>query len=215
MRTHPFPHFGPAIEAAVIQEDILSGLPFAVQRMKQVHGDRVWIVTDPKIRDYEPADAMITELVELPLMVTTADCQPLVLADPERRIIAAIHAGWKSLVQDIIPKTLNELIRLGASPEHLKVGIGPSLGLCCSRFENPLQEIPEKFHWAIREGQQVDLNAISDRQLEEARIPKENIVRMNICTSTNLEWFSYRRNQTENRFGTYIKLLLNEKFTKN
>ena len=196
---------GSGINAAVIQEDVLQGLPFKVQTMKQVHGSDIMIFEDYH-EDEIGHDAIICNKPGVTLMVKTADCIPLVFAG--RGIVAVVHAGWRSLTQDIIPKTLEKMIEMGCTAEGMRVGIGPSLGFECSEFSDPGNEIPKKFHWAIL-GKKVDLNAIALKQLADLAIKNENIDHMNICTKCDEGWFSFRRNGCKHRFGTIITFAKN------
>lgn len=195
---------GSRIEASVIQEDVLQGLPFEVQSMKQVHGDNI-MMFEKYHEDEIGHDAIICNKPGVTIMVRTADCIPLVVGDPKVGIVAAIHAGWRGLMKDIIPKTLEKMFEMGSKPENIMVGIGPSLGLECSEFSDPENEIPEKFHWAIHK-KKVDLNGIALKQLADLGIKKENISHMNICTKCTEGWFSFRRNGCKQRFGTIISL---------
>lgn len=164
------------------------------------------------------ADALITRVKGLKLVVRTADCIPLVMADSNGYgigIVAAVHAGWRGLTANIIPLTLARLKEMGVELSHLKVGVGPSLGVECAVFAHPYQEIPEKYHWAIREEQVqtrprrvVDLNAIARSQLLGGGVQEKNIEWLPICTQCNQEWPSWRRDQTPDRFYTFIELAL-------
>lgn len=204
MRSHPF-SFGKKIEAGVIQEDVSRTLPFPAQIMNQVHGAR--IVEVESYGEPPEADALITRERGIRLMVKTADCIPIVIVDEIVPVVAAVHAGWRSLIQDIIPKTIEKMIERGAAPEDMLVGIGPSLGLECGEFTDPKKEIPEKYHWAIREGNKVDLKAIALKQLEDAGVSRQNISHMDICTKCDEEWFSWRRDKDSRRFGTWVGLV--------
>ncbi len=197
-------NLGSGIEAAVIKEDVLLGLPFEVQGMKQVHGDNIMIF-DKYHEDEIGHDAIICNKPEITIMVKTADCIPLVLGSAEDGIVAAVHAGWRSLTKDIIPKTLEKMFEMGCKPEQIRAGIGPSLGFECSEFSDPKNEIPQKFHWAIK-GRKVDLNGIALKQMLDLGIKKENIDYMNICTKCTEGWFSFRRNGCKQRFGSIIKI---------
>lgn len=166
---------------------------FEVQRMNQVHGTT--LVEVKEYGDAPEADALFTRVPGLRIAVKTADCIPLIFAGED--FVAVVHAGWRGLTADIIPKVLAQLSPVRA------VAVGPSLGVECAEFSDPRSEIPEKFHWAIR-AKQVDLNAIARRQLEEAGIA--NIEWLEICTRCNAEWPSWRRDQTKQRFLTWVEL---------
>lgn len=208
---------GGMVRAGVLQEDVNSVLPFPAQMMNQVHGTEIVEVQhmsallpngDALLHN---SDALVTRVPGLRLMVKTADCIPLVMADCEAGWVAAVHAGWRGLTAEIVPKVLAFLQKKGCHMERIKVGIGPSLGLCCSIFSQPYQEIPKKYHWAIREPSRkgrgtVDLNAILEKQLEQAGIVPKNVDWMKVCTACSPDWFSWRRDQTSKRFGTWIEI---------
>lgn len=205
MRLHPFTTFGPRIEASVIQEDVLQGLPFEVQMVNQVHGTAI-LEVDKYASNEEGHDAMICTRPGLRLLIKTADCIPLVLADEESGVIAAVHAGWRSLVADIIPKTIAAMLAKGAEASRIKVGLGPSLGTECAEFSHPKEEIPAAYHWAINPENHVDLDGICQRQLSEAGIATEHIQKMAICTACDSEWPSWRRDKGQARMGTVIMI---------
>lgn len=203
----------------MIQEDVLEGLPFHVMGMKQVHGNSVLYVDESKdmaslsgdtiSANSGGHDAIICAVPNVKIMVKTADCIPLVMAckiedSKKGYLVAAVHAGWRSLCLDIIPKTIHKMLEEGAVSGEIQVGIGPSLGVCCSEFSNPLQEIPEKYHWAILKNNHVDLKAIALKQLSDFGIEADNIQHMDICTKCDPNWFSFRRNRCKQRFGTII-----------
>lgn len=104
----------------------------------QVHETTVLQVTDERAgmglwreRDYT-ADALVTNVPNLPLMVFSADCGIILLHDPEAGCVGAVHAGWRGCAAGILEKTVRELERLyGAKAERMLVAIGPCIGQCC------------------------------------------------------------------------------------
>ena len=79
-----------------------------------------------------PGDALITEQAGILLTVRVADCVPILMADRERRAVAAVHAGWRGALSRIIEKTAGEMCRtFGSRPENLMAAIGPSIRQCC------------------------------------------------------------------------------------
>lgn len=193
---------GTGIRAGVWMGNGASRPSFAFQKMEQVHGTEV-----VEILGYGPApkaDALWTREKELCLAVYTADCLPLVLADEAAGLIAGIHAGWRGLTADIIPKTLAVLCENGAKAAHLKVGIGPFLGVECCVFSRPFEEIPEKYHWAILE-QRVDLKAIALKQLLACGVVPAHVEWSPLCTACTPELPSWRRDRSSERLCTYIE----------
>lgn len=192
-----FSSFGKGIVAGIWRDSPEGPL----QKMNQVHGTA--IVEVFSYSDAPEADALVTRVPGLRIAVKTADCIPLVMADEEAGVIAAVHAGWRGLTTDIIPKVLTRLVKMGAEGARLKVAVGPSLGTECAEFSDPFNEIPAKFHWAIQ-GKRVDLNGIARRQLSDAGVTQ--IEWVEICTHCNNEWPSWRRTHSEGRFLTWIEL---------
>ncbi|HUI44050.1 MAG TPA: peptidoglycan editing factor PgeF [Terriglobia bacterium] len=77
-------------------------------------------------------DALLTAQPGVLLSVRTADCLPVLLVDPRRRWVAAIHAGWRGALERVIEKAVGELRRLyGSDPAHLVAALGPGIGACC------------------------------------------------------------------------------------
>lgn len=94
--------------------------------MNQVHSaDALFLTERP---DTAPSvDALITQTPGLSLTVKTADCAPVLLADPTSRMIAAVHAGWRGAFQGILEITVSEMIRHGARLDTIRAGIGPHI----------------------------------------------------------------------------------------
>ncbi len=104
---------------------------------KQVHGDRVMIVGKEHARvpyGYEElyeADGYVTKEKGVLLVVFTADCIPLLMADEKNGIVAAVHSGWRSTVLDIERKAVEAMCSLGAEKAEIAACIGPAIGKCC------------------------------------------------------------------------------------
>ncbi len=123
-------HLGPGVEAFTTRRD--SVLPYLVIQGHQVHGSRVAIVDrqDMTREDLEGYDALVTNLPGVSIGVRTADCVPILLYDPGKRVIAAIHSGWKGTVQMISRKVIGILEdRYETKPSDLQAAIGPCIGL--------------------------------------------------------------------------------------
>ena len=104
---------------------------------KQVHGNNVMIVDANNARPaygygtlYE-ADGYVTSTPGVPLVVFTADCIPLLLADEKNRVVAAVHSGWRSTVADIEKVAVEKMLECGAEKEQIRACIGPAIGKCC------------------------------------------------------------------------------------
>lgn len=92
----------------------------------QVHSPDVAIVAEPWPNDERPhADALVTRTPGLAIGITTADCGPVLFADPKARVIGAAHAGWKGAFGGVIEATLNAMETLGAHRTDIRAAIGP------------------------------------------------------------------------------------------
>ena len=154
------------------------------------------------------ADALISDVVGDMLVIQVADCQAVLLYDPQKRVVANVHSGWRGSVQNVIGATVLAMQdRFGCQPGDMLAGIGPSLGPCCSEFIHFRQEIPSRF-WSYRDHRDhFDFWAISHDQLQEAGLASQNIHNSRVCTKcTPQQFFSYRGEQTTGRFGAVIGL---------
>ena len=96
--------------------------------LNQVHSNKVINVRDIfKIR--RNGDGLITNRKKLALGILTADCAPILIFDPKKKIIAALHAGWKGAFKDIIGKTINKLNQKGSKPKDLIAVVGPCISI--------------------------------------------------------------------------------------
>ena len=92
----------------------------------QIHSPDVAVATEPWDTDSRPrVDAMVTKVEGLALGVTTADCGPVLFADPKARVIGAAHAGWKGALSGVLEATIEAMEKLGAQRSDMVVAIGP------------------------------------------------------------------------------------------
>ena len=103
---------------------------------RQVHGTRVDPVTEADVIPFDApspeADGLMTDRPGLALLVFTADCVPLLLHDPVRGAVAALHAGWRGSVADMAGAGVRAMeAAYGCRPEHILAAVGPSIGPCC------------------------------------------------------------------------------------
>lgn len=194
---------------------------------RQVHGTHVAIVTgddagrgalDRESRIPE-TDALVTATPGVCLMVLSADCVPILLFDPVRHVIAAVHAGWRgsvSKIAAIVVHTMQE--QFGCLPTDILAGIGPSIGPCCFEVGKEVADTFRTFHPEAQEiilpGQisgkyHVDLWTVNRLQLLEIGLQAENIEVAGLCSMCHSDkFFSYRRQgQMAGRFGAGIALL--------
>ena len=175
--------------------------------MRQVHGDGLIEVTEAKTKEVGPADGMVTRERGAYLGVLTADCVPILLIAPERKIAAAVHAGWRGTLAGIAAKMvrlLSEKYDLAAS--GIEAALGPSIGACCYEIQDDVAR-PVLAQWGAfaessieqRNGKRfLDLRRLNRRILETAGIAPAAIFEVGPCTSCAAEeFFSYRRERAE------------------
>lgn len=186
--------------------------------LNQVHGNKIKVLKkeDNDLSDvFEPgkelytADGIITDMKGVFLVIQVADCQSIMFYDPEKEIVANIHAGWRGIVQNVAGKCIDKMIEeFGSSAENILVGISPSLGPCCSEFVNYEQEIPEDL-WQYKDPDKpyFDLWKMSHDQLIQKGVMADNIENMGICTKCNTDQFySYRGEKATGRFACVIAM---------
>lgn len=162
----------------------------------QVHGSRIHQVKPPVTGDFivDGADALITNVPGVGLMIGHADCQPVVIHDPVNRAVAAIHSGWRGSVVDIVGKTVAAMQeKFNSRPETLLTGIGPSLGPCCAEFVNYQEELPVTFQRHMVSDHHFDFWQITGEQLRRCGVREEAISCVGVCTRCCPDYFSYRR----------------------
>jgi purine-nucleoside/S-methyl-5'-thioadenosine phosphorylase / adenosine deaminase len=150
------------------------------------------------------ADATYSKSSDHLLSVLTADCLPILVSHPEG-IVAAIHAGWRGIYEEIIPKTLALL------PPNTKVAVGPSIGPCCYEVGADLAEqFARKFGRSVvvagKDKPHFDLRLAAMLQLQNSGVDEMDVCE--ICTSCHPDlFFSYRRDGSSGRMMSYIGLV--------
>ena len=98
--------------------------------LNQIHSNKlVYIDNNYKLTKKPKADAVITIQKNLPIAVLTADCVPILIYDNKKRIVAAIHAGWKGAFKGIIDKVIKFMVKKGCSLKNITAVIGPSISV--------------------------------------------------------------------------------------
>lgn len=180
----------------------------------QVHSDHVRLVGTAHTGTTQPAtDGLLTTTPRVALLLRFADCVPLLLYDPARRVVGLVHAGWRGAVAGVVPAAVTAFQRhAGSRPSDLWAGIGPAIGPCCfevgSEMEAPVRACPggaEALH-ERRGSLYLDLPGLVSAQLAAAGIAE--VERSALCTACNTEeWFSYRAERGRTgRFGALVML---------
>lgn len=96
--------------------------------VNQTHSTKALIIDQPFDSQSVPeADALVTNTPGLTLGIMTADCVPILMSDPQHKVIAAVHAGWRGALGGIVESTLTSMKKLGAKPETIIAALGPCI----------------------------------------------------------------------------------------
>ncbi len=170
----------------------------------QIHSGDVKIIDQQSIESgilttTPQTDATITNLPGICLMVMIADCVPLLLFDPLKRVSAVIHAGWRGTVKHITSNTVKMMVdNFGCDPSGIIAGIGPSIGPCCYEVGDEVREVVE-LSFGTTQGYLVknnnshkphfDLWYANRKQLTESGINSDNIEVSELCTRCHSDIF--------------------------
>jgi hypothetical protein len=181
-------------------------IDFRILSLRQIHSDIIHIITDIP-RERKAGDAVLTNLPHLLLTIKTADCLPVLLLSVEKRAVGAVHCGWKSTSQRLLPKTVQVLKKhFGVDASALQAALGPCIGAECYEVGEDVWNVFKNRGFnskgfrphPLREGKYLlDLRQVNRDQLIDAGVRTENILSVDICTSCSEDLLSYRRNKKE------------------
>ena len=144
-------------------------------------------------------DALIENTPGVLIGVKTADCTPILMADPRHRAVAAVHAGWRGTAKKIAELAVAEMGRkFSTRAEDLVVAVGPAIGKCCYEVG---PEVAGQFReydptlGALTHSSHLDLAEINRRQLVRQGVPPYRIYMAGLCTMCLDEFHSYRRDK--------------------
>ena len=183
----------------------------------QVHSATCVTVTAPfPDDDRPPADAMVTATPGLALGILTADCAPILLADPEAGVIGAAHSGWKGTLSDIAGATVAAMEALGARRDGIAAAIGPSIARASYEVDPAfrdrfLADDPEHerfFTPGKGDRWQFDLEGLVALRLANAGV--RTVAALGVDTYPDeVRWFSYRRttHRQEPDYGRQLSVI--------
>ena len=169
--------------------------------LRQIHSARCYVA-----RPWEglppQGDALICGVNGQLVGVKTADCVPILLVDPRRRAVAAVHAGWRGVLLEVASEAVTLLHKtFGTRAADLHVAIGPAIGFCCYEVG---EEVAGQFQRLFPERRdlwgtaRLDLPEANRRQLLELGVPQTHIHTASLCTRCNpAEFHSYRRDGSQ------------------
>ncbi len=202
-----------------ISENFSYKIPLNYIVADQTHSDNIHSITEHKTRGWKNkkdaivnCDALITNKNHIMLTILTADCVPILLYDTEKKVIAAVHAGWKGTQKKIVRKTVLKMCHsFGCNPQNILADIAPSIGKCCYEVG---KDVAEHFshtrdaYTVIHDKYMLDLPQINKQQLLDVGLLLEHIEMSNICTACEVDtFFSYRKEKgCSGRFMSMIGL---------
>ena len=194
------------------------GMPFESRfDVWQVHGDTIHFtdIPRPESQKHQPGDGIFTQNPEVTLMMRFADCVPILIHDPVKKVVGLVHAGWQGTLIEVGALAVKKAVEnYGCDPADLRVGIGPSIcGHCyqvgkdvCSQYHRRWGEKAKEIISESAQGNYLDLWAANEWSLRNAGV--QHIEQAGICTAENLhEWYSYRKEKgLTGRFAVAISL---------
>lgn len=193
--------------------------------LDQVHGNKVLTVGENSANmDDRQFDSAISKSQNLPLAIVTADCLPLLIYDPERKAIGAVHAGWRGTSCGIVEKTIIAMkTNFDCSVKDMVVAMGPSIGPCCyevdklvldaflQRGERGVEEWSSASESSLKDSEKrwsFNVSEANRVQLLRLGIKEKNISSQSDCTCCRGDlFFSYRRDGAKTgRLGAIIMM---------
>ena len=184
----------------------------------QIHSPTVIVAEAPWTPEDRPrADAIVTRMRALAIGVTTADCGPILLAEPRARVIGAAHAGWRGALGGVVEATVEAMERLGAAREQIRAAIGPMIRQSnyevgpdlIARFDAEDRASHRFFSAGARDGHaQFDLGGYVAERLKRAGV--RHIEDLGLCTYADpAQFFSFRRttHHAEADYGRHVNAI--------
>ena len=179
----------------------MAGMP-SPHQARQVHGTQVLVCSGASKHHEQDADILIAREQGVALAVRTADCLPVLLADKQAGVIAAVHAGWRGTVARIVEQALARMLAYGAEVERIQASLGPYIAPCCFAVSD---DVAEQLCDACSQNVTLhqdgktyaDLAKANHVQLLSFGVNTENIELSRHCTACCKQpgFFSYRRDK--------------------
>tara|TARA_B100001121_G_scaffold141718_1_gene124127 strand:+ start:4989 stop:5750 length:762 start_codon:yes stop_codon:yes gene_type:complete len=186
--------------------------------VKQIHSSHfIYLKKNSNIKSrVKCADAIISEKKGLPIAVLTADCVPILIFDKKRKMIAAIHAGWRGAYKEIVKKVVRYMILKGCKSKNMTAAIGPSISRMNYEVKDKFKEkfIKKdkkylKYFKVMKNKIYFDLVDFIKKQVKSARIKNIDMVNIDTFIKKN-NFFSARRSLklNQNDYGRNISIIM-------
>ncbi|MEK6598711.1 MAG: peptidoglycan editing factor PgeF [Deltaproteobacteria bacterium] len=171
-----------------------------VLTINQSHGNDVLIIDKP-VKDISglsktSADAIITNQCGIAIGILTADCVPIIMVDPIKKVAGVVHAGWRGTAKRIVQKTIETMVKhFGSGKKEIVAAIGPSIGQCCYKVDGVVAREFGDNGFINKEDDcwRLDLKKANLGQMVNSGIFEKNISVEDFCTSCRNDlFFSYR-----------------------
>ena len=186
--------------------------------LNQVHGNKFYFI-DKKLKSQKnkfKGDALITDIRNTPIGVLTADCAPILIYDKSKKMISAIHAGWKGAYKGIVKKVVNFMLKKGCSVENMTAVIGPCISMKNYEIKNDfIDKFIKKdkknkiFFNKIGNKTYFNLNKYINYQLKCLNVKNIEIINKDTFNIKN-NFFSARRSisRKESDYGRNISIIM-------
>ncbi len=175
-----------------------STYPEDLTTVQQVHSARILDACGRKGQPIGEGDAIISAEPGVAIGIKTADCVPVLLADPVTRMVACVHAGWRGTAANILGATIEALRLRGCRPEDIHVAIGPSIGPCCYEVgESVAGQFAQWPDGIVRDGvPKLNLPTINELQARAASV--RQVWKSGECTfCRSARFYSFRREKEQ------------------
>ena len=210
------------------KENVLKNLELVSKKMgcekkslitlNQIHSDKVvHFENEYQVRNKIIGDAIVTKIKNIGISILTADCAPILIYDPQKKIIGCVHSGWRGALNGIIKNTLKKFINLNSNTEDLIAVVGPCIKkenyLVKDDFYNKFTLQNNKydifFNKVDKNSYAFDLRSFINREIYNHGV--KNIENIELDTFSESEFFySYRRSlaNKEDDYGRCISVIL-------
>jgi polyphenol oxidase len=185
--------------------------------LNQIHSNKFHFISKrSKLKKKYVGDALITDNCGVPIAVLTADCAPILIYDDSKKMVAAIHSGWKGAYRDIIKKVVKFMIKKGCSSKNITAAIGPCISIKNYQVrEDFIKKFVKKdkkniiFFKKLKNKNYFSLNKYVNFQLKSLGVKKIDIIDKDTFNTKN-NFFSARRSISlnENDYGRNISIIM-------
>lgn len=161
----------------------------------QVHGSEILFIGNFESGNKKPVDGILSLNPELCLTIRTADCLPLLLADPDSGLIGVVHMGWRGLAGGILENLGIAVKNLDSNLNRLYISLGPAIGGCCFEVGDEVAILFDEAYVTVRNNRCfLDIRSmVKDQLLKFGALP-DRIINVEECTSClSGKYYSFRR----------------------